>query len=143
MRFAPPPHEAGDDHLNVTAMVDVVFILLAFFVLSATFVGVERDLAVEDARRAAAGQASGRDLPESIEVRAASTTDGAVRLVVGRAELGVNAFDGLTAMLGTINAPRVPVVVAADPALTVDQVARVLDAVAASPMKDVSLIALE
>ena len=140
MKFLPPIAEADDDLFHMTAMVDVVFILLAFFIVAAQFNRPQRDLALGSADQAPPARAAAQDLPSVIPVRLARSDTGAVRIAVGQTPLPANAFDGITAMLEQINLPEVPVVVVvADLELTVAQVARAMDAVLASPMRKLSV----
>ena len=144
MRFAAA--EPGDDAglFEVTAMVDVVFILLAFFVLTARFTGGERELGLGVAE-APATETSGLepgDLPTQLVVRARASGGGGVGLSLGGRPLPDGGFAELTDLLRELDLPGVPVVVAADPALTVQQVATTLDAALAGPGGAVSLARL-
>ena len=138
-----PSHEEEDELFQVTAMVDVVFILLAFFVLSVQFHGAERDLALGYAQTSLPTGAALDDYPPEILVQLARGESGAVRIVVGQTILAEDGFSDLTAVLDRINVPSIPVVIAADPQLTVQQVATAMDAVLASPMRQLSLSRLE
>ena len=135
--------ERDEAVLNITAMVDVVFILLAFFVLSARFIGNERDVVLGRQVPAQTGGAAAEDLPGVIPVYLTRDQSGGVAIRVGDARLGNNQYDAITLKLAEINVPQVPVAVAADPSLSVDQVARAVDAVLASPMQKVSLNRLD
>lgn len=131
--------EADESPVNMTTLVDVVFILLSFFVLTAKF-GHERDVTVGSEPPMAGGVQSG-DLPERIIVRLTAAADAgahsAPRIVIGETTLA--DLPSITAKLNEINLPAVPVVVAADERLSVDQVSRAMDAVLASSMKRLSL----
>ena len=139
MDFLGEPEEESDELFQVAAMVDIVFILLAFFVMSVRFHGAERDLALGYQDQTQSAGASAEDLPAAVRVRFSSTDQGAVVIRVGDAVLPENGFDDLTALLTQIDLPRVPVVIEADSSLTVQQVATGMDAVLASPMKRLSL----
>ena len=140
MIFRPPTTDADDELFHMTAMVDVVFILLAFFIVAAQFQRPERDLALGASQRAPAARAAAADLPSVIPVRLSRGDGGGVRIVVGQTPLPPDAFDGITAMLEQINLPDIPVVVdVADQGLTVAQVARAMDAVLASPMNKLAM----
>ena len=138
-----PSHEEEDELFQVTAMVDVVFILLAFFVLSVQFHGQERDLTLGYTQSDLPSGAAPEDFPPEIMVRLARGDDGAVRISVGQTILAPDGFDDLTSVLTQINVPNIPVVIAADPGLRVQQVATAMDAVLASPMNRLSLSRLE
>lgn len=143
MNFDTPPSESEEPELNITPMVDLVFNLLAFFVLTAVF-GSERDLAAgadRPTQESAASQPG--DLPDRIVIRLVPAEGSGVSLTLGQAGLGIDAFDAVTAKLGEINMPGMPVVIAADRRVGVQQVARVMDAVLSSPMKRVSLSQLD
>ncbi len=130
--------ENDDRPFEVTAMVDVVFILLAFFVLTVRFTGGEADLPVGYTSVNEASGASNDDLPSEILVRL-RPGDGGVWIAVGESVLPENGYDELTALLKQIDVPELPVVLAADAGLPIQDVARAMDAVLASPMKTVSL----
>ena len=138
MKF-PPPTDSQEELFHMTAMVDVVFILLAFFIVAAQFQSPQRDVTLDDEKLAPPTGAAAEDLPSVIPVRLFSGLDGSVRIVVGQTALPDNAFDGITATLARVNMPDIPVVVASDGDLSVEQVARAMDAVLASPMKKFSL----
>ncbi len=131
--------EDSDELFQISAMVDVVFILLAFFVLSVRFTGGEHDLALGYDKASERSGASSQDLPSSIMIRLGSTPAGAVSIRVGDARLPDGGFAELTVLLTQIDLPSVPVVIEADEALSVQQVASAMDAVLASPMKRLSL----
>lgn len=133
--------DPDDDVLNITSMVDVVFILLAFFVLSTQFIEPERDVAVA-MRTVAASGAADEDLPESVTIRlhAATGDEGeGVAIVMEQVRLPAGDFGAITARLAEINLPQIPVVLAAEEGVSVAAVAGALDAVLASPMRRVSL----
>lgn len=139
MKFECEHEEESDELFQVSAMVDVVFILLAFFVLSVQFHGGERDLTLGYQDASQSTGASSQDLPAAVRVRLGVADGGAVAIRVGQAALPDDGFDALTALLTRIDMPTIPVVIEADPALSVQQVATGMDAVLASPMKRLSL----
>lgn len=55
MRFTPEQTEDAGDLLKAPAMVDVVFILLAFFVLATQFLVPERDFTIGHREAGAVG----------------------------------------------------------------------------------------
>lgn len=138
-QFASKTDWRGDDLFAMTSMVDVVFILLAFFVLSTRFVGAEHDVSLGGERLTATGTASVDDLPTVIVLRMTPTATGGAALHLEGASLPDDDYQAITDRLIAINVPTMDVVIAADEALSVDQVARALDAALASPMKRVSL----
>ena len=139
MRF-PILHdgETAEEMLRAPAMVDVVFILLSFFVMATQFALPERDFAMGHRRPGAAAGAVREDFPSVIPVRLRRSGAG-VAITVGQARLADNDFDALRAKLTEINMPGIGVAFVADPDLSVGQVARALDAALASPMKQVSV----
>ncbi len=144
MKFhADDPEEDAEDLLNLTSMIDVVFTLLAFFVITVRIFGVERDAAVGAAARAGAAASLVKgDLPDSVMIRL--TEDGAATSKMS-IEIGGQTFDdpaAITRQLRDINLPDVPVVFASAPTLTVEQVTGAVDAALNSPMRKVSLRAL-
>lgn len=139
MKFNRYTEEESDELFQVSAMVDVVFILLAFFVMSVRFHGGERDLPLGYREIAESTGAAAQDMPASVLVLLKPTEHGEVAIRVGDAMLPNDGFDQLTELLTQINLPAVPVVIEADDTLSVQQVATGMDAVLASPMKRLSL----
>jgi biopolymer transport protein ExbD len=133
--------EAGET-IEMTAMVDVVFILLSFFILATQFRLHEADVAMGYEKAALAAGGTKADFPTAVPVVLRNTPEG-VAITVGQARLGTNDFDAIRKKLTEINMPSIPVTALADPSLSVDQVARALDAVLGSPMKKVSVSRLE
>ena len=125
----------GEEAFQMAAMVDVVFILLAFFVLASEFNLPERDVAMghSKAKPLAKGTAA-EDFPAAVPVRLQrSGTD--VVITIGQARLRNNDFDGIRGKLTEINMPAIRVQIQADEDLAIDPVVRAIDAVLASPMK--------
>ena len=139
MRFIKRQDESDEDLFQVTAMVDVVFILLAFFVLTVRFIGGEMDLPIGYTDPGPVTGAAAQDLPSEVLVRIRPGAAGGLWIAVGESVLPEDGFDELTATLTHLNVPQLPVVIAAEGSLTVQQVARTMDAVLASPMRKVSL----
>lgn len=139
MKFHRHIEEEDGELFQIAAMVDIVFILLAFFVLSVRFSGGERDLPLGYQEQSQSTGAAAQDMPAAVLVRLNATENGAVAIRVGDAALSNNGFDELTALLRQIDLPSVPVVIEADESLSVQQVATGMDAVLASPMKRLSL----
>jgi hypothetical protein len=149
MRFhGNEPEEDSEDLLNLTSMIDVVFTLLAFFIITVRIFGVERDAAVGAAGRAgaqAAAQLEKGDLPDAVMVRLLDDARGEATAPKMRIEIGGQGFDdpaAITRQLADINLPDVPVVFASSPSLTIEQVTGAVDAALSSPMKKVSLRSL-
>lgn len=143
MNFQRQPEAQEDDLFQVAAMVDIVFILLAFFVLSVRFQGGEQDLALGYQETSESTGAAAQDMPAAISVRLGSADGGAVSIRVGDARLPDDGYAQLTALLVEIDLPTVPVLIEADESLSVQQVATGMDAVLASPMKRLSLASRE
>lgn len=143
MKFNHHRDEEPDELFQVSAMVDVVFILLAFFVLSVRFTGGERDLPLGYQEPSQSAGAAAQDMPAAVLVMLEASGNGAVSIRVGDALLPDDGFEQLTALLRRIDLPSVPVVIHADADLSVQQVATGMDAVLASSMKRLSLAARE
>ena len=137
------PEEDSEDLLNLTSMIDVVFTLLAFFIITVRVFGVERDAAIGAAGKAGgAAQLVKGDLPDAVMIRLVESPSAATKLAI---EIGGQHFEdpaAITRQLSEINLPEVPVVFASSPNLTVEQVTGAVDAALQSPMKRVSLRAL-
>jgi biopolymer transport protein ExbD len=128
----------AEDLLNLTSMIDVVFTLLAFFVISMRVFGAERDAVVGAERPLSPAGIVQGDLPQRITIRLIDVSGtGKMQILVGSQELASPAE--ITQQLQAINLPSVPVVFAASPTLTVEQVAAAVDAALHSPMQKVSL----
>lgn len=126
---------------QMVSFVDVVFVLLSFFVLGSQFRMPEKDFGVGySAMKLAAGVKSD-DFPDKIQIELRPHGE-SVAIAIGGAKFADNDFAAITAKLAQINLPDLTVLIAAEPTLTVDQVARAMDAALASPMKNVSLAAL-
>lgn len=141
MNFTRELREEAGEFFELPAMVDMVFILLSFFVMATQLRLNELDLAMRYRSQAAGTGSIAQDLPKSIPIELRKTAGG-VGITVGRARLPDNDYEALRQKLIEINLPDVEISLAADPALTVDQVARGLDGVLASPMKRVALCRL-
>lgn len=131
----------GGSPVNMTSLVDVVFILLSFFVLTAKF-GHERDVMIGAEPPMQAGAAvQSSDLPERVVIRLTpGGTAESLRIVIG--QTAVTDVSSITVKLTEISLPAVPVVLAADERVRIDQLAQAMDAVLASPMKRLSLSGL-
>lgn len=141
MRFTPEQPDDAGDLLKAPAMVDVVFILLAFFVMATQFLLPERDFAMGHREAGFGGGAVREDFPSIIQVRLKGTPAG-VAITVGQARLPHDDYGAIREKLAEINMPAIGVLILADPSLRIDDVARALDAALASPMKKVSVAKL-
>ena len=140
MNFADADsHERQDEPFQLTAMVDVVFILLSFFVMATQLRLPELDLPVSHRELSLAEGAALEDFPTRVVLTLRRAPSGQVAIRLGRAALPDNGFDEIRARLTEINLPEVPVLVQTDSALSVDEWARALDAVLASPMNKISI----
>jgi len=138
------PSAKHEYEFQMVSFVDVVFVLLSFFVLGSSFRMPERDfgLGYAEAQKAQLSPgAKAGDFPENVQVEL-RLKDTGVGITVGRARLADNNFDAIRAKLTEINMPSLGVLVLAEPSLSVDQVAKAMDAVLASPMKKISVAAL-
>jgi len=137
------PKERPDSSVfHMTAMVDVVFILLSFFILASEFRRDERDVTMGHAEpQVLAAGAAAEDFPSRIQIRLRRAEED-VAISVGQARLDPNDYAAIREKLTEINMPAIDVQIQADPNLSVDQVARAVDAVLASPMKKLSIAKL-
>ena len=116
--------------VELTPLIDVVFLLLIFFMVSTTFVHGALDIVLPSATAAEA-----RVSPDAVEVRVSAA--GAVA-VDGRV-LPDQAFDTVRRALGEQAAGRTAVVVYADANAKHQAVTRVLDAAGRAGLRDVRL----
>ena len=139
MKFLPETKNEYD--FQMTSFVDVIFVLLSFFVLGTTFSLSERDFDLGYRQGQLSPGARLEDFPQSVRVELRRRPEG-VAISIGRAQLAANDFDGIRAKLAEINMPSLDVLVLAEPDLSVDQVAKAMDAALASPMKKISVSSL-
>lgn len=136
MKFEQHQEELeAEDLLNLTSMIDVVFTLLAFFIITIRVFGNEREAIIAPAVSSSPGIVQG-DLPQNILVLLRDD-GGQMRIQIGGREFTEPA--GVTARLEQINLPNVSVTFAASPNLSVQQVTSAVDAALQSPMKRISL----
>ncbi|NLF32643.1 MAG: hypothetical protein GX591_17345 [Planctomycetes bacterium] len=140
MNFLPAGRR-GPAVFQMTAMVDMVFILLTFFVMASRFNMPEKDFSTGAAEPSLAAGAAAEDFPAQIPIRVRRAGE-AMSIAIG-ANPPVADLAALRAKLTEINMPAIGVLILADPALSVEQVASAVDAVLASPMQKVSLGMLE
>jgi biopolymer transport protein ExbD len=132
------PQKDHEYEFQMVSFVDVIFVLLSFFVLGSQFKTLERDFALGYSQQPLAAGAKVEDFPESVQVEL-RRRGGGVAIAIGAARLKDDDFEAIRAKLSEINLPALPVLILADPDLSVDQVAKALDAALASPMKRVSV----
>jgi len=130
-----------DGWLDITSMVDIVFILLAFFVLTTRFVQSEQDLGISQHGQGS-GQLTAEDMPEKVRVRLTVAGEDVV-IHLGERELPLNDFAQLTAQLTVLNLPDTPVILAPAAELTNQQVADAIQAVLKSPMQAITFESLQ
>ncbi len=136
LRTKPAEYE-----IQMVSMVDVIFTLLIFFVLGSEFRLPEKSFPMGYNSGQTLAGARLDDFPKTVRVALRGQAQG-VAIAVGQVDLGIDNYDGIRQKLSEINMPEITVVVAADPKLSVEQVARAVDAVLASPMKNVALASL-
>lgn len=135
-----PDDQTGADPFDLPAMVDVVFILLAFFVLTAAIVPLERDFAATATTDEGVGEVTGVMLP-SLEVRLVRVGDG-VAITLGPSRVAVESFEDLTRRLDSLALASTQVVLTPDADVPMEAVMRAADAVLASAMPDLAIARL-
>jgi|TARA_B110000977_G_scaffold89497_1_gene118910 biopolymer transport protein ExbD len=105
------------DEINVSPLIDIVFILLIFFIVTTVFV---EETGVDVQRPEAA---SANDL-EKNSILIAITDDG--QIVYGGNEIGSNGVRGIVKRL-LLREPDMPVIIQADKAASVDLYTKVHD----------------
>ena len=138
MTFDHSEQVESDDMLNLTSMIDVVFTLLAFFIITVRVFGVEQDAVVAAAPNPLVEGLEAGDLPESLMIRLLDRPDAQEMLII----IGGHSYSSaqaITQTLREVNLPQVPVVFAAAPTVSVEQVTSAVDAALQSPMRRVSL----
>ncbi|MCX5685244.1 MAG: biopolymer transporter ExbD [Planctomycetota bacterium] len=138
MKFGRHEDDTSVIQLQIVPMIDIVFTLLAFLVMGTEVRRPERDFAMGYRQMTLARGATAQDFPAAVIVQLRGTTEG-VGITIGQARLPNDQFDAIRAKLAEINLPSLDVVIMADPSLTVEHVARAMDAALASPMKKVSV----
>ena len=133
--------EKHEYDFQMTSFVDVVFVLLSFFVLGTTFIVTERDFNLGYREGKLSPGAKAEDFPDNVRVELRRGPAG-LMITIGQAKLAPNDFEGIREKLTEINMPNLSVLLLAEPNLSVDQVAKAMDAALASPMKKVAVAAL-
>ena len=123
------PHESQTQDINVSPLIDIVFILLIFFIVTTVFV---KETGIEVQRPRAAESA---DLVQEA-IFLAVTEDGQV--VYAGADIGVHGVRGVLGQMLQRN-PNLPVIIQADRSASVDQYVQVHDAVLAAGALQVQL----
>jgi biopolymer transport protein ExbD len=116
------------DEINVSPLIDIVFILLIFFIVTTVFVE-ETGVEVQRPQAASATQL------EKHSILIAITADG--RVVYGGNEIGVRGVRGVVKRL--LKQKEQPVIVQADKDAPVDLYARVHDEAALGGAKQINL----
>lgn len=115
----------GDLVLNMASMVDVVFLLLIFFMCTTSFQLPEERLPAPLPRKSAAGQPSPADDFEPIHIQVTGSGD-IVTLSVNHA--ATDGFEGLFRRLSALRPlADVPVIISADDGINFKHCVRVLD----------------
>ncbi len=120
--------QTGRDEINVSPLIDIVFILLIFFIVTTVFV---EETGVEVQRP----QAASATHLEKHSILIAITADG--KVVYGGNEIGVRGVRGVVKRL--LKQKDQPVIVQADKDAPVDLYARVHDEAALAGAKQINL----
>lgn len=118
----------GSDEINISPLIDMVFILLIFFIVTTTFVeetGVEVDKP----------EASAANMLEKQSIQLAITADNQV--VYGGQEIGLSGVRSIVRRL--TQADDAPVIIQADKTVSADMVVRVIDEAKLGGARKVSL----
>ncbi|MBL4699677.1 MAG: biopolymer transporter ExbD [Phycisphaeraceae bacterium] len=139
MMFKPQPQMQTDEPFEMTAMVDVVFILLTFFIISAQMFGNEHDIAIRYQTAVQSQGLADGDLPPAVIITLQNLDSHTIGIRMGQRDLRPGDYASITDTLSKINLPQLSVVVQAQGNVLIAEVSKALDAVLASPMKQVSL----
>lgn len=120
--------EQKNNEINISPLIDIVFILLIFFIVTTVFV---EETGVEVQRPRAS---SSVDL-EKNSILIAITDDG--RIVYGGEEIGVNGVRGMVRRL--IKREQMPVIIQSDKRAPVELYARVHDEASLAGAKNINL----
>jgi len=122
------PNDTASNEINVSPLIDIVFILLIFFIVTTVFV---EETGVEVERPQAASAA---DLEKSSILIA--ITDGG-RVVYGGREIGVNGVRGTVQSL--LQSQDMPVILQVDKTVSIDLYTQVHDAALLAGARNISL----
>jgi biopolymer transport protein ExbD len=106
----------GSDEINISPLIDMVFILLIFFIVTTVFVeetGVEVDKP----------QASSAIALEKQSILIAVTADN--RVIYGGQEIGINGVRSVVRRL--VKEDNSPVIIQADKGVSVEMIVRIID----------------
>jgi biopolymer transport protein ExbD len=106
----------GSDEINVSPLIDVVFMLLLFFIVTSTFV---EEVGVEIDKPEATASVS----LEKQSIQLAITKEG--KIVYGGQEIGIQGVRSVVRRL--VQADEAPVIILADKVASADMVVRVID----------------
>ena len=141
MNFQTQTSNEHEESSAMNAMVDIVFILLAFFILATQLNQPELDVTLKNSNLNLATGAVQEDFPDIITIQLQNTPKG-IAITIGQASLPINGFEHITQKLNQINLPDATVIIGAQNELTVQQVTHAVDAALASSMKKISLTQL-
>ena len=139
MMFRQAPQMHNDEPFEMTAMVDVVFILLTFFIVSAQMFGDEHDIAMHYQTAAQSQGLADGDLPPAVVITLQNLNAHTVGIRIGQQDIQPGDYSSITETLSKINLPQLSVIVQAQGNVLIAEVSKAIDAVLASPMKQVSL----
>lgn len=139
MMFKQRSEMHTDEVFELTPMVDVVFILLSFFVISAQMYGNEHDVAMRYRTMTQTQGLAQGDLPPAVVITLRNLEGHRVGITLGQREMLPGDYAAITQTLDQINLPQLPVVVQAQGDVLIQEVTKTVDAVLASSMKQVSL----
>lgn len=122
------PNDTANNEINVSPLIDIVFILLIFFIVTTVFV---EETGVEVERPQAASAA---DLEKS-SILIAITDDG--RVVYGGREIGVNGVRGTVQSL--LQSQDIPIILQVDKTVSIDLYTQVHDAALLAGARNISL----
>ena len=139
MMFNNQSELENNEPFEMTAMVDVVFILLTFFIVSAQFMGNEHDVTMQHQNSSPAQGLIAEDLPPAIVITLSNLDAQTVGINIGQRQLLPNDYAQITQVLTQINMPQLPVMLQVDGDVIVQNVTHAIEAVIASPMKKITL----
>jgi biopolymer transport protein ExbD len=102
MMFKQRSEMHTDEPFEMTAMVDVVFILLTFFIISAQMFGMEHDMAMRYKSGVQAQGLAQGDLPPAVVVTLRNLDATTLGITIGQRELRPGDFADITQTLKQI-----------------------------------------
>lgn len=139
MMFKNQNEIENEEPFEMTAMVDVVFILLTFFIVSAQFMGNEHDVTMQHQSSSPARGLVAEDLPPAIVITLSNLDPQTVGINIGQRQLLPNGYTQITKILTQINLPQLPVMLQVDGDVIIQNVTHAIEAIMASPMKKITL----